>query len=229
MVKLNMALAECKITQKLSYKQHPNCGFFDFLLLLLTKIIIFAPETSITMRQNRIFPVLLLLLGVALQAAAYSDHRNRKVDSIEAQLSSGRQLSDEDLMGAYKDLMWGYLNTDGERSAFYARKAVALSYHHEWQNSRADALRILGMIAYGGTDYDTALEYYNWALALTDSMRATGHYDETTVDDNYSALYGSIGNLYNMRDQLHLAIAYYQKALPYFEKYGWMESATILF
>ncbi|MBR1414962.1 MAG: tetratricopeptide repeat protein [Prevotella sp.] len=181
------------------------------------------------MRQNRILSALLLLLGVALQAAAYTDHRNRKVDSIEALLSSGRQLSDENKMDAYKSLMWGYLNTDGERSALYARKAIALSYRHEWQNSRADALRILGMIAYGGTDYDKALEYYNWALALTDSMRATGHYDEATIDDNYSALYGSIGNLYNMQDQAHMAIAYYQKALPYFEKYGWMESATILY
>lgn len=41
--------------------------------------------------------------------------------------------------------------------------------------------------------------------------------------------YGSIANLHNMRDEAHLAIAYYQKALPIFEKYQWLESTSILY
>lgn len=163
------------------------------------------------------------------KASAYSDHRGRKVDSLETVLNSGRQLTDEERISAYKDLMWGYLNTDSERTISYARQTIALSYRHDWMNSRADALRILGMVAYGGGDYESALGYYQQALALNDSMQAAGKYDQKTIDDSYSALYGSIGNLYNIQDQAHLAIAYYQKALPIFEKYQWLESTSILY
>ncbi len=170
-----------------------------------------------------------LFLASTLQTAAYNDHRGRKTDSLEAVLASGRQLTDEERMAAYKNLMWGYLNTNGERSALYARKAIALSYAHDWQNSRVDALRILGMIAYGSCDYDTALGHYQQAVAITDSMAASGKYDQKTIDDSYSSLYGSIGNLYNMQDKAHLAIAYYQKALPIFERHQWLESTSILY
>ena len=159
----------------------------------------------------------------------YSDHRNRKTDSLENVLRTTHDLDDEEQLGIYKELMWGYLNTDGTRAAGYARKALALSYRGQWLNSRADALRILGLTAYGAGDYDTALRHYKQALAVTDSMRNIKRYKESDIDDNLSSLYGSIANLYNMQDRLHLAIAYYQKALPIFEKYGWVESTAILY
>lgn len=171
---------------------------------------------------------LFLFVG-CLQATAYSDHRGHRIDSLETVLASGRQLSDEDRMEAYKSLMWGYLNTDSERATHYARQALALSYRHDWQNSRADALRVLGLVAYGSTYYDTALGYFEQALAVTDSMQGNPRYKQSDIDDNYSTLYGSIANLYNMRDEAHLAIAYYQKALPIFEKYQWLESTSILY
>ena len=180
-------------------------------------------------------PVLLLACAglfspiATRHAMAYSDHRGRKVDSLEAVLHSDDPPQGKALMDAYKDLMWGYLGHDGERSTLYARKAVELSYVLDGLNSRADALRILGLNAYGADDYDTALRYYNWALAVTDSMRSEKRYAESTIDDNLSTLYGSIANLYNMQDKAHLAIAYYQRALPIFEKYGWKESCTILY
>ena len=163
------------------------------------------------------------------RALAYSDHRGRKVDSLETVLRSDNPPKGEALLIAYKDLMWGYLGQDSERSKLYARKALELTYELDAMNSRADALRILGLNAYGADDYDTALEYYNRALAVTDSMRSENRYLESDIDDNLSTLYGSIANLYNMQDQAHLAIAYYQKALPIFEKYGWKESCTILY
>lgn len=53
-------------------------------------------------------------------------------------------------------------------------------------------------------------------------------YSQKTIDDYYSALYGSIGNLYNMMDSIPQAMEYYEKAGAIFEKYGWNESNSIL-
>lgn len=175
-------------------------------------------------RRTTIF---LLLLLLNLSAAAYSDHRQRHTDSLENVLRTAK-LNDEGRLKIYKDLMWGYLQTDGKKSTHYARKALALTERRDWLKSRADALRILGLVAYGGNNYEEALYFYEWALAVTDSMRGK-NYAESDIDDNLSSLYGSIGNLYNMQDRLHLAIAYYQKALPIFEKYRWLESTSILY
>ncbi len=176
---------------------------------------------------KRLAFVLLLLLGAEARAE-YSDHRNRKVDSLEHVLRSGQQMNDEQLIRLHTDLMWGYLQTDGQRAETNARKVLALSYEHDWLKSRADALRLLGLMAYGDERYDESIAYYEWALAVTDSMRTSGKYKETDIDDNLSTLYGSIGNLYNIQDKNLLAIEYYQKAMPIFEKYGWRESLTIL-
>ena len=171
--------------------------------------------------------VLLLLAGNA--SAQYSDHRNHKTDSLETVLKSGQRLGDADLMGIYTNLMWGYLQTDGKRSAEYAQKAVGLSYKMNALNARVDALRILGLLSYGGDDYETALDYFGQALKVTEQMKGDKRYTEKDIDDNLSALYGSIANVYNMQDKAQLAIHYYQLALPIFEKYRWMESTAILY
>ena len=178
-------------------------------------------------RMKRLFFVLLLLLCYTARAE-YSDHRNRKVDSLENVLQSGQRMSDEQLIRLHSDLMWGYLQTDGLRAETNARKVLALSYEHDWLNSRVDALRLLGLLAYGDERYDESIAYYEWALAVTDSMQTSGKYKEADIDDNLSSLYGTIGNLYNIQDKNLLAIEYYQKAMPIFEKYGWRESLTIL-
>ena len=182
------------------------------------------------MARTNIYKILLssLLLLQGLTANAYSDHRHHKVDSLEQVLRSGERLSDEQRMDIYKSLMWGYQPIDGKQAVAYAHKALDLAYRHPWLNTRADALRVLGLMAYGGERYDEAEHYYMEALAVTDSMRIEAKYEESDVDDNYSALYGSLGNLYNIQDQNLLAIEYYQKAEPIFEKYGWKESLTIL-
>ena len=129
-----------------------------------------------------------LLACVVAPLRAYQDHRNRKVDSLEQVLKSGQQMTDEQRMYAYKSLMWGYLQTDGRRSAYYASRALSLSYQHHWIVARADALRLLGLNAYGSGHYEQALQYYNHALALTDTMRTDSRYNEADVDDTQSAL-----------------------------------------
>lgn len=170
---------------------------------------------------------LLCLFGSA--RAQYADHRNRKVDSLETLLNSENPPKGESLMRAYDGLMCGYLQTDGEKSKEYAQKALELSYEINAINARANALRILGLLSYGGDDYDKAIEYFNEALAVTEQMKGDKRYRESDINDNLSVLYGSIANVYNMEDKAHLAIHYYQLALPIFEKYHWMESMTILY
>ena len=175
-----------------------------------------------------IFFCLLLPVSSMLQAQ-YTDHRNRKIDSLEYLLASEKTLSEVELMRAYHDLMWGYLQTDSEKSSGYAQKAVELSYKLNALNARADALRILGLNHYGRDDYEKAIEYFNESLAVTEQMKVDKRYTESDIDDNLSAIYGSIANVYNMKDQAQLAIHYYQLALPIFEKYRWMESKAILY
>ena len=176
----------------------------------------------------KVFFCFLLSVTFTIQAQ-YTDHRNRKIDSLETVLGSGKPLNDRELMRAYLDLMWGYLQTDGQKSEQYAQKAVELSYKMDALNARVDALRILGLNHYGRDDYEKALEYYNEALTVTEQMKGDKRYNESDIDDNLSGLYGSIANVYNMQDQAQLAIHYYQLALPIFEKYGWMESTAILY
>ena len=177
------------------------------------------------MRRFLLLPLILLCVTAR---ADYADHRNRKVDSLEQVLQSGQTLNDEQRILAYRDLMWGYLQIDGKRAEANARQVLALSNERKWLNLRVDALRMLGMLAYGGDRFDEALSYYNWALAVTDTMRTDSRFSEKAIEDNLSSIYGAIGNLYNIQDKNLLAIEYYQKAMPIFEKYGWRESLTIL-
>ena len=183
--------------------------------------------------MERFFVHILALLWLSVVCLAgygqYSDHRNRNVDSLEMVLNGSNPPQGKELMKAYNNLMWGYLNTDGAKSRQYALKAIDLSYEENMLNARADALRVLGLIAYGNDDYDVAIEYYNRALEVSDSMKNDSRYSESDIDDNLSVIYGSIANVYNMQDKVHLAIHYYQKALPIFEKYGWLESTAILY
>ncbi len=196
---------------------------------LYIKIKLYLCSMNHAMKQH-IIPVLLLLILVKAPVyGKYSDHRNRHVDSLEIVLSRKQQLTDDELLKIYKDLMWGYLQTDGKKSTEYAEKALKISRKRGYLNSEADVLRIMGLVAYGGNDYETALGYYKEALEVTERMKDDEKYSESDVDDNLSALYGSIGNLYNMQDKLQLAIAYYQQALRIFEKYGWQESMATLY
>ncbi len=176
-----------------------------------------------------IFALLWLSVVCLAGYGQYSDHRNRNVDSLEMVLNGSNPPQGQELMKAYNNLMWGYLNTDGAKSRQYALKAIDLSYEENMLNARADALRVLGLIAYGNDDYDVAIEYYNHALEVSDSMKNDSRYSESDIDDNLSVIYGSIANVYNMQDKVHLAIHYYQKALPIFEKYGWLESTAVLY
>ena len=172
---------------------------------------------------------LTLWLAVSLTAQAYNDHRNARVDSLEAALKSEHPPMGEELLRAYDELMRGWLPYDGEKAEYYGRKALALSYELDGLNIRQNVLRHFAQMHYGREEYEEAVKLYRQALAVIDTMATMKRYTEVDIDDARSVVYGSMGNLYNIQDQAHLAIHYYQLALPIFEKHDWRESQTILY
>lgn len=187
--------------------------------------IVFADNVRVTMRRRII---MMACLAVSITMQAYTDHRHAKVDSAEQVLQSGRLLSDRERMDCYYVIVRGSLGKDTEKHDRYCREMLALSYKMDAKVMRESALHHLGLQNYGQEKYDEAERYFLWAIAVTDSMRGDKRYTESDVDDNLSQLYGALGNLYNIQDKALLAIEYYQKALPIFERHGWLESQTIL-
>ncbi len=189
--------------------------------------------------------LLLCLAALAvLPAAGYVDHRGHNLDSLERAVARWTpdavdRASVEELIElnhAYRDLMLGYNVLNGEKSSFYARKALAISRAQGWAAADADANRYIGLYFYGRDQYDSAMVYFRAALAATERM-ATGAvsptapegYTEQEIDNAFSSLYGTIGNLYNVMDSIPQAMSYYAKAGEIFEKHGWNESNSILY
>ncbi|MBO4466753.1 MAG: LuxR family transcriptional regulator [Bacteroidales bacterium] len=174
------------------------------------------------------------ILSISIRAE-YRDHRGRNVDSLERVVAGwtpereARASEEEadDLSHAYIDLMMGYRQINGERSALFARKCYNLCRRWNWLGRMSNALTGIGMIYYGGGQYDSALVYYRKAMEVTDQM-AAGGYDQNAIDDCYSSLYGTIGNLYVMMDSVPKAMDYYKKAGEIFTKHGWIESNAVL-
>ena len=185
------------------------------------------------------------LLATSIPATwAYTDHRGHNLDSLERVVApwtpdaidraSEEELSD--LHNAYRELMLGYEVINGEKALFYARKAQAIALRKEWAEASADGARHIGQYFYAREQYDSALVYFREALAWTDKMadgatspkRPEG-YSKKDIDDTRSALYGAIGNLYNVMGDIPEAMDWYDKAGAIFDKYGWNESNSILY
>ena len=193
--------------------------------------------------MKRLILLLLFQAIFPIGAGAYNDHRGHNLDSLERTVARWTpdaidKASEQELINlnrAYRDLMLGYHVLNGDKCVFYARKALSISHPRQWYAADADAYRYIGQIFYGREQYDSARVYYMASLAAADAMAAgatsptdTAGYTQNMIDDYYSALYGSIGNLYNMMDSIPQAMAYYEKAGAIFEKYGWNESNSIL-
>jgi DNA-binding CsgD family transcriptional regulator len=188
--------------------------------------------------------VLNFLLFLAfLPLEAYNDHRGHNLDSLERVVARWTpdavdRASEQELLElnrAYRDLMLGYAVINGEKCIFYGRKALSISRSRGWEEANADAYRNIGQQYYGREQYDSAMVYYQAALASVEKMasgatsplRPEG-YSQLDVDDARSALYGTIGNLYNMMGDVPQAMEWYAKAGEIFEQYGWNESNSVL-
>ena len=174
----------------------------------------------------------------------YSDHRRANLDSLENVVvkytpeAIGKASEEElkDLVNAYDNLMNGYLQINRERSMLFARKQIDLASRKGWLTKKSDAEKTIGKHYWGSGQYDSAMFYFNLALKDVDriaeiaaNLQNSQGYDQETVDDSYSSLYGAIGNCLNMMDSIPQAMEYYRKAGEIFEKHGWNESSAILY
>ena len=181
------------------------------------------------MKQTAYILLFLIWMVQPLETRAeYKDHRNRGVDSLEQVLKT-RRLEGEELFRVYDGLMNGYLQTDADKSSHYAKLAIELAEKNRLWSGLNTAWRVLGLQAYGSCNYDSAQHCFDRALKATERMKGDKRYTQEDFDDNLSALYGTLGNLYNIQGKPHLALDYYQKALPIFQRNGWKESESILF
>lgn len=186
----------------------------------------------------------LLTAALTIPAAGYNDHRGHNLDSLERTVARwtpdavDRASEQElvDLNRAYRDLMLGYQVLNQEKFVYYTRKALEISRPRGWEAANADALRYLGQYFYAHEQYDSALVYFGGALDSVEKMAAGATsvtspdgYSESDIDDQRSALYGAIGNLYNVMGDIPQAMVYYDKAGAIFEKHGWNESNSILY
>jgi len=137
--------------------------------------------------------LILLFLSPSLHAQ-YTDHRGRKTDSLEVVLETQRPEGKE-LYHIYDGLMNGYLQTNGEKSSFYAKKGIEICQRENLLDGLSDSWRILGLNAYGQCLYDSARHCFDKAIEATDRMEKDKRYTENAIDDKYSALYGTLGNL----------------------------------
>lgn len=160
--------------------------------------------------------------------AEYSDHRNRNVDSLEHVLKT-QKLEGKELYRVYSGLMNGYLQTNAEKSCYYAKLGIELAEKKKFYNGLYESWKTLGLQAYGSCMYDSAQHCFDKALRATEMMKSNKLYNQNDIDNNLSQLYGTLGNLYNIQGKLHLALDYYQKALPIFKRHGWKESECILY
>ena len=182
-------------------------------------------------KQGWLVVVILLITGLfpCKSYSQYADHRNRQVDSLEQVLATHPPTGTE-LATVYRNLMWGYLETNTEKSMDYAHKCVAMAISLNKWDIAANGYKVLGRNFYKLLQYDSAMVYYEKVLESTERMRNyPKDYDEKNIDMEFSTTAGNIGNIYNMQGMCHEAVEYYQKALPIFEKYDWKESQTLAY
>ena len=184
-----------------------------------------------------------LLLAILPASGKYNDYRGHNVDSLERvvakwtpeRVARASQAELVELNNNYRNLMLGYSQINRTKSDYYAHKALEISTSQGWHYASQDAYRYIGLHLYATEQYDSARFYYGKALECVSKIEtgATSFtnpdgYTEREIDDAKSALYGTIGNLYNMQDSLDQAMEYYAKAGEIFEKWGWNESNSIL-
>ena len=187
--------------------------------------------------------LLLVMFSQTLWVGAYNDYRGHNLDSLERavarwtpdMIDRATDLELLDLNRAYRNLMLGYSQSLGPKCEFYAHKALAVSEPRGWDYASLDAYRYIGQCLYGREQYDSAMVYYNLALDALSRMEAGATspanpdgYDQLTIDDTRSMLYGTLGNLYNETGDIPRAMEFYSKAGEIFEQYGWNQSNAVL-
>lgn len=181
------------------------------------------------------FTLLLLLLPMVCHA--YRDHRGRDLDSLERTIShwtveSLAKAGEQD-RAAYcstcRQLAWGYLQVDGPRSVYYAKRAIEVGRISSDQRSIYDASILIGQTFWAKEQFDSARVYYNQASTALGKMEDSwSDPDPHDLEAMQSRLWGTLGNFYASQDSLEQFAYYYGKAGTIFEKWEWWEDCSTL-
>lgn len=195
--------------------------------------------------MRKAIPLLLLMLCFSLTAVAeYMDHRGHNVDSLETVMAgvTARDIEEADdgqlanIASDLQGLMYGFNQTNGVKSEYYARMLLQIARHKGWQSAIQDAAKCIGQHFWAREQYDSAAFYYEMAMQAAEAITVDGTeegrdkvYTQRDIDNALSQMYGTLGNLYSMMDSISVAMDYYEKAGVLFKKYGWNNSCSILY
>ena len=140
--------------------------------------------------------------GLFAQNSEYNDHRNRKVDSLEQVLATNPPTG-TDLLQVYRDLCWGYSTSNSKKALDYARKGISLATELKAFNALCKFYSRVAWCYYDTNQGDSVMFYYNKALEANELLKGDKRYDESNIDNNYSLIYGNIGNYYNALGKYH--------------------------
>ena len=177
----------------------------------------------------------LLLLLLPMVCRAYEDHRGRNLDSLEHSIANWTapklaKASREEKI-AYcmtcRELMWGYLQLDGNRCIYYAKQALSIGEEFQGYNTIIDASILIGQCFWASSQYDSAAVYYGKAEEAVRLQEKVSE-DPVEVDGNKARLWGTLGNFYEAQDSLERMLHYYSLAEPIFRKYEWWEDCSTL-
>jgi len=168
---------------------------------------------------------------------AYRDHRGRDLDSLERTIShwtvgtlvQADENARKDYCNTCRQLAWGYLQVDGPRSVYYAKRAIEVGIISSDQRSIYDASILIGQCFWAREQYDSARVYYSQASqALSEIEDGWNAPDPHDLEAMQSRLWGTLGNFYASQDSLEQFAYYYDKAGNIFEKWGWWEDCSTL-
>ena len=147
----------------------------------------------------KLYVFFVWLLLPCMVFAQYTDHRSRHIDSLEQVLATNPPTG-RDLAVVYYNLMKGYQQINMEKSMDYARKCISESVTIDEWTAVSAGYSILGMHHWAMSQYDSAMVYFNKSLEATERIRSfSKKYNEKQIDSEFSRIYGSIGNLYNIQ------------------------------
>lgn len=157
------------------------------------------------MYPNKTMIGTLLLVLLYLAGSSFTQER----DSLENVLKSG-SLTSEEYLSVCDDLSWHYLNDDFEKAKEYANIGIARAKAEKNKHMEARLYRNLGVAYYMDSRMDSAQLMLDHALE-----KAT----EVNDEQLQAAIHGAVGNLHNVTGNFQVALAYYMKALPVFERH----------
>lgn len=184
--------------------------------------------------MNRLLTLTFLLL-LPMVCHAYEDHRGWNLDSLEREAAkwpwSRVEKADAEEVNEYvilvSKLSTAYENLDPERSRYYGLLQMRLGERFGGGNAVYRGALNVGLYFFQKEQYDSAAFYYGKA-AKGIAMKEAAGAKASSLDNDRSRLYGTLGNLYAMQDSLDQAFRYYAQADSIFVRNGWIESSSVL-